>query len=173
MEDLTLLVQLAGGEQRTVRRLKEAGFGSSADVATGDPEELQDICGLSAAAVRRLIKIAGEHVSSTAHTEGELSILQRNETGTTRKAAGSSPRRRKGKKRSHRSSDATPLVAAAVASIDVDPPAVVPLAVVAADKETATAAAESDQGVSLVESTALTGKAPQENWGPASFWRFG
>ena len=137
MEDLTLLVQLAGGEQRTVRRLKEAGFGSSADIATGDPEELQDICGLSAAAVRRLIKIAGEQVSSTAPTEGELSILQRNETGTTRSVAGPSPRRRKGKKRSHRSSETTPLVAAAVASVDLEPPPVVPLAVVAADKETA------------------------------------
>ncbi len=173
MEDLNLLVQLAGGEQTTVRRLKEAGFKSPADIATGDPEQLQATCGLSAAAVRRLIKVAGEHVSGTARAEGDLSILRRNETGTVRNVASSSPRRRKAKKRAQRSSDATPVAAAVVGPVDVDPPAVSPLAAGASHPDAATAATEPEPGVSLIESNALTGEVPAEGWRQASFWRFG
>ena len=173
MEDLTLLVQLAGGEQRTVRRLKEAGFESPADIATGDPAKLRETCGLSAAAVRRLIKVAGEHVSGTAPAEGDLSVLRRSGNDTVQTVASSPPRRRKGKKSPRRSSDATPMVAAAVAPVDVDPPSVAPLAVVVSAADATTVATEPDEGVSLVESTALTGKAPEKTWRPPSFWRFG
>ena len=194
MEDLNLLVQLAGGEQRTVRRLKEAGFKSPADIATGDPEQLRETSELSAAAVRRLIKAAGEHMAGTPDGEGDLAMLRRKEPTAARKGASASPRRRKGKKRPHRSGDATPAAAAVVGPADTDRPAVSPLVAVASRPEAAPAPStapaasaangpaaapaanavpEPGQGVSLTESAALTGGAPEEGWRHGSFWRFG
>ena len=170
MEELNLLVQLAGGEQQTVRRLEEAGFKSPADIATGDPAELKETCGLSAAAARRLIKVASEHVSGTAGAEGDLAMLQRNGTGMARTGAGSSPRRRQTKKRPPPPSAAT----TAAGPVVVDPPVVSPLAVAASPPDAATAAGEREQGVTLIEIDALTGgKAPEEGWEHGSFWRFG
>ena len=60
MEELTMLVQLAGGDPETTRRLREAGFRRARDVARADVHELCEQSGLSMAAARRLVRSAKE-----------------------------------------------------------------------------------------------------------------
>ena len=62
MEELTMLVQLAGGGHDAVRRLRAAGFRRAKDVARAEPEVLCTKIGLSAAVSRRLIRVAEETV---------------------------------------------------------------------------------------------------------------
>ena len=60
MEELTMLVQLAGGEPETTRRLRDAGFRRASDVARAEVHELCERSGLSVAAARRLVRSAKE-----------------------------------------------------------------------------------------------------------------
>ncbi len=60
MEELTMLVQLAGGEPETTRRLRDAGFRRARDVARAGVHELCEQSGLSVAAARRLVRSAKE-----------------------------------------------------------------------------------------------------------------
>jgi hypothetical protein len=60
MEELTMLVQLAGGDPETTRRLRDAGFRRASDVARAEVHELCEQSGLSVAAARRLVRSAKE-----------------------------------------------------------------------------------------------------------------
>ena len=60
MEELTMLVQLAGGDLETTRRLRDAGFRGATDLARAEVQELRVHSGLSAAASRRLVRAAKE-----------------------------------------------------------------------------------------------------------------
>ena len=62
MDELTMLVQLAGGEVGAVRRLRASGAHEAADLARADPDDLQARSGLSRAVARRLIRAANELV---------------------------------------------------------------------------------------------------------------
>ena len=68
MEELTMLVQLAGGGPETTRRLRDAGFRRARDVARADVHELWEKSGLSAAAARRLVRSAKE-ILAPAHEQ--------------------------------------------------------------------------------------------------------
>ncbi len=70
MEELTMLVQLAGGGPETTRRLRDAGFRRARDVARADVHELCEKSGLSVAAARRLVRSAKE-VLAPAHERKE------------------------------------------------------------------------------------------------------
>ncbi len=58
MEELTMLVRLAGGEQEAVTRLRAAGFRGVKDLARADIDELSRESGLTLAASRRLVRAA-------------------------------------------------------------------------------------------------------------------
>ncbi len=60
MEELTMLVQLAGGDLEMTRRLRDAGFRGARDVSRAEVHELRAHGGLSAAASRRLVRAAKE-----------------------------------------------------------------------------------------------------------------
>ncbi len=60
MEELTMLVRLAGGEQEAVTRLRAAGFRGVKDLARADIDELSRESGLTLAASRRLVRAALE-----------------------------------------------------------------------------------------------------------------
>ncbi len=58
MDELTMLVQVAGGEQEAASRLHAAGLHKPKDLAQADVDEISSKGGLSAAAARRLVKAA-------------------------------------------------------------------------------------------------------------------
>ena len=60
MEELTMLVQLAGGDLETTRRLRDAGFRRAKDIAQAGVHELCEQSGLSMAATRWLVRSAKE-----------------------------------------------------------------------------------------------------------------
>ncbi len=60
MEELTMLVQLAGGDLETTRRLRDAGFRRAKDIARAGVHELCEQSGLSMAATRWLVRSAKE-----------------------------------------------------------------------------------------------------------------
>ncbi len=70
MEELTMLVQLAGGGPETMRRLRDAGFRRARDVARAEVHELCEQSGLSMAAARRLVRSAKE-ILAPAHERKE------------------------------------------------------------------------------------------------------
>ena len=70
MDELTMLVQLAGGESEAVRRLRAAGLRRARDIALADPDELRTRSGLSAAASRRLIRAARELLAPADRRKG-------------------------------------------------------------------------------------------------------
>lgn len=63
MEELTMLLQLAGGEQEAARRLRAAGFRKAKDLARASVGDLRAKGGLSAAASRRLIRAAQDLIA--------------------------------------------------------------------------------------------------------------
>jgi hypothetical protein len=75
VDDLSMLVQLAGGESETTRRLKEAGLGSAEGLAFSDPEEIRRLTGLTAAAARRLVQAAREQAALPGWSGGREPIL--------------------------------------------------------------------------------------------------
>ncbi len=58
MDELTMLVQVAGGEQEAASRLRVAGLHKPKDLARADVDEIISKGGLSAGAARRLVKAA-------------------------------------------------------------------------------------------------------------------
>ena len=60
MDELTMLVQLVGGDPETVRRLRTAGFRKAKDLARADVDDLRAESDLSSAASRQLVSAAKE-----------------------------------------------------------------------------------------------------------------
>ncbi len=58
MEELTTLVQLAGGEQEAAIRLRAAGFRRAKDLAHANVDEISSRSGLSIAQARRIVRAA-------------------------------------------------------------------------------------------------------------------
>ena len=58
MDELTMMVQVAGGDPDAVSRLREAGLRKPKDLAEADVDEVVASSGLTGAAARRLIKAA-------------------------------------------------------------------------------------------------------------------
>ncbi len=58
MDELTMLVQVAGGKQEAASRLRVAGLHKPKDLARADVDEIISKGGLSAAAAHRLVKAA-------------------------------------------------------------------------------------------------------------------
>jgi len=69
MDELTMLVQLAGGEPETVRRLRTAGFRRAHEIASADADEIRAKAELSASEARRLMR-AAKRVLSPASKRG-------------------------------------------------------------------------------------------------------
>jgi len=167
MEYLTMLVQLVGGESESVRKLNEAGYSTALDVATENPDTLRLVGGLTAATTTRLIQAAQKHLAES----GEGDALGRQKEGpspvpeviiedledpaatTVCVSKPRKPRKSKGNRRP--GSKQTPGRAAGEQST-----------------EKVSKTVDTDMGVSLEESSALTGVSP-ENWTQESFWRFG
>ncbi len=154
MEELTMLVQLAGGGPETTRRLRDAGFRRARDVARAEVHELCEQSGLSAAAARRLVRAAKE-ILAPAHERKEKdkrrarSGLRGLPSALSSGGATSKVGQRVGKA-------ATPTTSRSTTS--KAPPAPQPGA---------------DQGVSKAESSALLDEAAHEERMSQSFWRFG
>lgn len=65
MDELTMLVRVAGGGRESVRLLRDAGFRHAKDIAGADEADIRDTSGLSGAASRRLRRAAQEMLSPT------------------------------------------------------------------------------------------------------------
>ena len=145
MDELTMLVQLAGGELDAASRLRAAGLHRAKDIAEAT---VDDICvkgGLSPAAARRLQHAANESVEVTpvrkAGTLGRgLTGLPTIGPGSAELAGVPHTRSLEGTKTSHKKVE---------------------------DEES------TDRGVSHEESSALAGTQPREERSVRSFWRFG
>ena len=151
MDELIMLVQLAGGESEAASRLRAAGFRGAKDLARADAEEIAAKGGLRAAAARRLVQAAQERVAPAAGSEirrlrnglrdrAELA-RGRSSGGVARAPAAGTP--------SQASSGSGPL------------------------RPVKGSAARIDQGVSRAETSALTGEPAHEERARQSFWRFG
>lgn len=157
MEDLTMLVQLVGGESESVRKLNEAGYSTALDVATENPDTLRLVGGFTAATTTRLIQAAQKHLAES----GKGDALGRQEEGPSPVPAAttvrvSKPRKPQKSKGNRRSGSKQPAGRAAGEQ----------------STEKVSKTVDTDMGVSLEESSALTGVSP-ENWTQKSFWRFG
>lgn len=157
MEDLTMLVQLVGGESESVRKLNEAGYSTALDVATENPDTLRLVGGFTAATTTRLIQAAQKHLAES----GKGDALGRQEEGPSPVPAAttvrvSKPRKPQKSKGNRRSGSKQPAGRAAGKQ----------------STEKVSKTVDTDMGVSLEESSALTGVSP-ENWTQKSFWRFG
>ena len=143
MEELTMLVQLAGGTPETTRRLREAGFRLARDVARAEVHELCEQSGLTVAAARRLVRSAKE-ILAPAH--------ERKEKDKRRARSGL-----RGLPSALSSGGATSKIG------PCDGKAATPT----------TSRSTTSQGVSRVESSALLDEAAREERTSQSFWRFG
>ncbi|MFQ5717920.1 MAG: hypothetical protein ACE5IK_00085 [Acidobacteriota bacterium] len=170
MEDLTMMVQLAGGEMDSVRRLREAGFDNAADLAAEDPTTLSQAAGLTPAGARRLVKVAAQQVAAARGGAVELTAV-----GTR-----SAPDGRK-KRRSPAAESPGPSPAKTHAATREKKPAArtarTPKRSGAARRKTApgdeVAASVPAAGVTHDESLSLTGPPVETRWPAGSFWRFG
>ncbi len=146
MEELTMLVQLAGGDPETTRRLRDAGFRRARDVARADVHELCEQSGLSMAAARRLVRSAKEILASA------------------------DERKKKDKKRARRGLRSLP---SALASGGATSKVGQRVAKAATPTTSRSTASKADQGISKAESSALLDEAAHEQRMSQSFWRFG
>ena len=154
MEELTMLVQLAGGDPETTRRLRDAGFHRAKDVAQAEVHELCEQSGLSAAAARRLVRSAKE-ILAPAHE-----------------------RKKKDKKRARRGLRSLPLALSSGAATSKVGQSVGQAATPTPSRSTTSKAPPTrrpgaDQGVSKAESSALLDEAAHDQKMSQSFWRFG
>ena len=143
MEELTMLVQLAGGDLKTARRLRDAGFRGARDVAGAEVHELCAQSGLSVAASRRLARAAKEHLAPA--------------------------RERKEKDKKLRRSGLRGLPSALSSGKPETPATSLP----GGPTVPPTGQPQADQGVSKAESSALLDEANHEQRMSQSFWRFG
>jgi len=147
MEELTMLVQLTGGEQETVQRLRAAGFHGARDLAEAGLNDVCRMSGLSDGVSRRLLRAAQEMLNPSPERKARaprngLTAMP----GATSSSVGLSDEKHRGL------GDAT---------------GARPVG------QTGDSLAEGGRGVSKAESSALTGEAPREEPTPPSFWRFG
>ncbi len=154
MEELTMLVQLAGGGPETMRRLRDAGFRRARDVARAEVHELCEQSGLSVAAARRLVRSAKE-ILAPPH-EREEKDKRRARSGLRGLPSALSSGAATSKVEQYDGKTATPTTSRSTTS--KAPPAPQPGA---------------DQGVSKAESSALLDEAAHEERMSQSFWRFG
>ena len=154
MEELTMLVQLAGGGPETTRRLRDAGFRRARDVARAEVHELCEQSGLSVVAARRLVRSAKE-ILAPAHERKEKD-KRRARSGLRGLPSALSSGGATSKVGPCDSKAATPTTSRSTTS--KAPPAPPP---------------GTDQGVSRVESSALLDEAAGEERTSRSFWRFG
>jgi len=145
MDELTMLVHLAGGEPDVARRLHAAGFRKAKDLARAAPEDLRAKIGLSAGVSRRLVRVASETVLPV-----DSRKLRAARSGLTAVPSIATGPERRG-------------APATTVGRSVPPAAVEPT-------EHPPAGAE---GVSNEETSALTGAPPREERTAPSFWRFG
>ncbi|MFQ5768882.1 MAG: hypothetical protein ACE5ID_12985 [Acidobacteriota bacterium] len=161
MEDLTVLVQLAGGERTHVRRLQDAGFVTAADLATQDSSAVSKASGLKPAAAQRLVKMAKQQLEeepSGKNSSVQPGISHRKERSSrsSRPVKAGPPAAKIGMRAEKKRS---PLPAGDEMNSSV-------LHLARADEG-------EEPGVSTDETLALTGEAAEESWFPSSFWRFG
>ena len=171
MEELTMLVQLAGGEVECVGRFKEAGYSTAADVAAGDLETLRLAGGLTAAVTKRLIQAARDRLSDAGKGEKrpspvkEAVIRDVGEIASTEVLVSKPRKSQKGKAvpRSRSTARVAPTAGQqGTSQATVDQAASRP-----------EAGPSGDTGVSREESVSVTREAPEESWTDSSFWRFG
>ncbi len=154
MEELTMLVQLAGGEIDAVRRLRQGGLRTAKDLAERSVEDVSAVGGLPAAVARRLVRAAQDQLESgrvaggAPPTRGLGAILA---SGT---AAAGAPR----------SASNEPAAFKVGARAPSDSPAREPLA--------QAVPAAPGHGVTAAESQALAGRPGHDKPAP-SFWKFG
>ncbi len=154
MEELTMLVQLAGGGPETTRRLRDAGFRRARDVARAEVHELSEQSGLSVAVARRLVRSAKE-ILAPAHERKEKD-KRRARSGLRGLPSALSSGGATSKAGQCVGKAATPTTSRCTTT--KAPPAPQPGA---------------DQGVSKAESSALLSEAAHEERMSQSFWRFG
>ncbi len=154
MEELTMLVQLAGGTPETTRRLREAGFRRARDVARAEVHELCEQSGLSVAAARRLLRSAKE-ILAPAHERKEKD-KRRARSGLRGLPSALSSGGATSKVGPCDGKAATPTTSRSTTS-----------------KAPAAPQPGADQGVSRAESSALLDEAAREERTSRSFWRFG
>ena len=147
MDELTMLVRVAGGEEETVRLLRAAGLRRAKEIAGADEDEIRDKSGLSGAASRRLRRAAQEMLGPT--RGGKARSSRRGLMGVPRA--------------DEITSDST-----RVSSKTADEPTLVPKPARATEP-----AARANQGVTKEESSVLSGEVPREERSNRSFWRFG
>ena len=146
MDELTMLVRVAGGEEETVRLLRAAGLRRAKEIAGADEDEIRDKSGLSGAASRRLRRAAQEMLGPT--RGGKARSSRRGLMGVPRA--------------DEVASDSTRVPSTA------DEPTLVPRPARSTEP-----AARANQGVTKEESSVLSGEVPREERSNRSFWRFG
>ena len=154
MEELTMLVQLAGGEPETTRRLRDAGFRRARDVARAEVHELCEQSWLSMVAARRLVRSARE-ILAPAH-ERKKKDKRRARSGLRGLPSALSSGGATSKAGQCVGKAATPTTSRSTTS-----------------KAPAAPQPGADQGVSKAESSALLNEAAHEERMSQSFWRFG
>ncbi len=148
MEELTMLIQLAGGGPETTRRLRDAGFRRARDIARAEVHELCEQSGLSLVAARRLVRSAKE-------------IL-----------APANERKAKDRRRARSGLRGLPSALSSGGASKVEQ--LVDIVDKAPSKSRRPAPQPAvDQGVSKAESSALLDEATHEERKSQSFWRFG
>ena len=146
MEELTMLVQLAGGDPETTRRLRDAGFRRARDVARAELRELCERSGLSVTAARRLVRSAKEILAPALEREKKDRRRARNGLRSLPSALASG--------------GATSKLGQCIDKV-------------APSKAPPTGQPGTDQGVSKAESSALLEEAAPDERTSQSFWRFG
>ena len=147
MDELTMLVRVAGGEEETVRLLRAAGLRRAKEIAGADEDDIREKSGLSGAASRRLRRAAQEMLSPTRGRKARSS--RRGLMGVPRA--------------DEIMSDST-----RAPSKTADEPKLVPKPAGAAEP-----AARASQGVTKEVSSVLSGEGPPDERSNQSFWRCG
>ena len=147
MDELTMLVRVAGGEEETVRLLRAAGLRRAKEIAGADEDDIREKSGLSGAASRRLRRAAQEMLGPTRGRKARSS--RRGLMGVPRA--------------DEIMSDST-----RAPSKTADESKLVPKPAGAAEP-----AARASQGVTKEESSVLSGEVLPDERSNQSFWRFG
>ncbi len=147
MDELTMLVRVAGGGRESVRLLRAAGFRHAKDIAGADEADIRDTSGLSGAASRRLRRAAQEMLSPT----------RGRKVGSPRRGLMGVPRADEITSDNTRDPSRT-----------ADGPTRVPKPARATGP-----VVRVRQGVTREESSVLSGEVPREERRNRSFWRFG
>ena len=155
MDELTMLVRLAGGESETMGRLRAAGLGTAQDLVRAGVGELRSKVGLPPAASRQLVRAARQVLAlASGHKARSPRTLRTPLLVATSDGSAPGDERRESER------------------VTPEPPAA-RVTRPAAPGRSATPPDPTGQGVSKEESSALTGGFPRDGRLPESFWRFG